>query len=195
MDGQDDEEEDSYSFSDNESSSEESLPPIIVAKKPAPHVSSFPVGVATIGGAAATTGEAATVAHAPSPTPSQSKPSIKSSINSFFSLSSLTKPISLQKHKTVSLTSLTSLTSLSHPKKSITSKTPPLESKHDEATKPAKKPKPSIPIHREVEDPLKRVQEFVSKKENEMLKNQFVEESTASLILSRFTTFSIAVGL
>ena len=185
MDGQDDEEDDSYSFSEDESSSEESLPPIIVAKKPVSRISSFPVG------AAATMGGAATVTNAPSFTPSQSKPSIKSSINSFFSLSSLTKPISLQKHKTVSLTSLTSL---SHPKKSITSKTPPMENKHDEATKPAKKPKPSAPIHREVEDPLKRVQEFVSKKENEMLKNQFVEESTASLILSRFTTFLIAIG-
>ena len=104
----------------------------------------------------------------------------------------MTKPITLPKRKTVSLTSLhslSSLTSVSHPKKAATAKVPPLEKKHDEDKKPAKNPKPATLSNREVEDPLKRVQEFVSKKENEMLKNQFAEESTASVILSRFKTY------
>ena len=166
------------------------MPPIIVAKKPSTQMAAEAVSTTTQSSLSASS--------------SQSKPSIKSSINSFFSLSSMTKPITLQKRKTVSLTSLhslSSLTSVSHPKKATTAKIPPLEKKaattkipplekkHDEEKKPAKSPKPDTLSSREVEDPLKRVQEFVSKKENEMLKSQFAEESTASVILSRFKTY------
>lgn len=179
MDGQDDSEYDSYSSSEGISSSEDSLPPIIVAKKPSTQISS--------------TSAPSTATRSSPAAPSQSKPSIQSSINPFFSLSSMTKPISLQKHKTASLTSLhslSSLTSLSHPKKPSNIVTPPIEKKHDEVKKPAKDAKFSSRFSQEVEDSLKRVQEFVSKKENEMLKNQFVEESTSSIILSRFKTFS-----
>ena len=171
------------------------MPPIIVAKKPSTQMAAETV---------ATTAATTTTQSSLSASFSQSKPSIKFSINSFFSLSSMTKPITLQKRKTVSLTSLhslSSLTSVSHPKKAAnakipplekkaaTAKVPPLEKKHDEDKKNAKSPKPATLSSREVDDPLKRVQEFVSKKENEMLKSQFAEESTASVILSRFKTY------